>query len=122
MKQILIIEDHLQSLKLERDLLLNAGYGVLEAGNAEDGIGIAIEKQPDMILIDIQLPEMDGLHAIEILKKDSRTKKIPCIIVTASIAEREIKEYCISNCDGYITKPINTRTFVKEVEQYISLI
>ncbi|MBN2406157.1 MAG: response regulator [Elusimicrobia bacterium] len=118
-KQILIVEDNLQNLRLARDLLVNAGYGVLDAGTAEEGIVIAAEKQPDLILMDVRLPGMSGLEAIRKLKKDMATRHIPCVIITASVVKNEIKWYESSSAAGYIAKPIDTRKFVKEVEKYI---
>ncbi len=116
-KTILIVEDNLQNRTLERDLFEVAGYTVLEAENAKDGITLAIENKPCLIIMDIRLPDIRGTEASRILRNDERTRDIPIVFVTASAMQNEVNEIStITNC-GYITKPINTRTFVKEVEK-----
>jgi len=114
-KCILIIEDEPNNRELEKILLKRDGYTVLEAENAERGITIAEDEQPDVIILDWQLPKMDGLQAIKVLKNNPKTKDIPVIFVTASAASEQIKLLKESPACGYITKPINTRTFVGEV-------
>lgn len=92
---------------------------MLEAENATDGIALAVEKKPCLIIMDIRLPDIRGTEASRILRNDERTRGIPIVFVTASAMQDEVNEITtISNC-GYITKPINTRTFVEEVERYL---
>ena len=118
-KTILIIEDNLQNRRLEKDLFEVKGYMVLEAENAKEGIALATKNKPYLIIMDIRLPDIRGTEAARILRSDEKTRDIPIVFVTASAMVTEMNEIStISKC-GYITKPINTRTFVKEVEGYI---
>src|SRR5262249_25363084 len=80
---ILLVEDNPKNMKLLRDVLSHAGYEVLEASNAEDGIALALERAPNLVLMDVQLPGMDGLNAVKALKDDDRTAVLPIIAVTA---------------------------------------
>jgi CheY-like chemotaxis protein len=114
-RTVLIVEDEPLNLELEKALFKAASYTVLEAGNAKEGIAIAQDKKPDVIIVDYQMPKIDGAQFIKMLKQDQRTQGIPCIIVTASTTEEERKKLKSSEACGYITKPINTRTFVKQV-------
>jgi len=104
---------------LEKDLLDVAGFDVFEAENAADAIAIARKEIPDIILMDVRLPDMRGTEAARILRKDKETRAIPIVFVTASVmaeGREEIKD--IPN-SGFIGKPINTRSFVKDISKYI---
>lgn len=114
-KEILIIEDDPYNRELEKALFERSGYTVLVTASPKSGIAIAQDKKPDVIVLDYQLPEMDGFQCLEMLKRDPKTKGIPCIIVTASVTEEQIEKLKSSDACGYITKPINTRTFVEQV-------
>ena len=114
-KTVLLIEDNQYNRALEKTLIERAGYTVFEAEDAEEGINIARQKLPDIILIDYQLPGMNGIQALQKLKGDPLLHSIPCIIVTASATERDIELFKASDASGYITKPINTRTFVEQI-------
>ncbi|MGV8921134.1 MAG: response regulator [Pseudomonas sp.] len=106
MALVLIVEDNAANMKLARLLLSNAGHSLLTAVDAESGLMLAREQQPDLILMDIQLPGMDGLAATALLKKDPSTAAIPVIALTA-MAMKEDKEKCHrAGCDGYIAKPL----------------
>jgi CheY-like chemotaxis protein len=118
LKTVLLIEDNQYNRVLERTLLERAGYTVFEAEDAEVGINIARKKLPDIILVDYQLPGMNGIQAMRELKGDSRAHSISCIIVTASATERDIGLFKASDACGYITKPINTRTFVEQIVEF----
>jgi len=115
MRTVLIIEDEPLNLELEKALFEAAGYIVLEAGDSKEGIAIAQDKKPDVIVLDYQLPVINGVQLVKMLKRDPKTKGIPCIIVTASANEDQIEKLKSSHACGYITKPINTRTFVEQV-------
>ena len=119
-KVVLLIEDNPRNRKLETDLLEVAGYTVVEAEDAETGIQIAREKHPALILMDVQLPHMDGLTAVELIKNDEDLKTIPCVLITSSATREDIERYEKSPADGYLTKPIDTRSFAKEVGSYIT--
>jgi CheY-like chemotaxis protein len=116
---ILIVEDDPKNLKLIRDLLQIRGYTTLEATDGKQGVDMARAKIPNLILMDIQMPVMDGFEAISILKADPVTKSIPIIALTA-FAMQEDREKCIeAGCNDYITKPLDTRAFVTKVKEYL---
>jgi CheY-like chemotaxis protein len=117
-KTILIIEDDPYNRELEKALFEGDGYTVLEAKDAEKGIAIAEDEKPDLIVLDVQLPRISGLQALEILKHNHKTRGIPCIFVTASATEEQIEKLKSSDACGYVTKPINTRTFVEQVIEF----
>ena len=117
MKTVLIIEDDLNNRALERSLLQRAGYTVLEAESAEEGLKVARKEIPDIIIMDYHLPGMSGLKALEKIIADPRIYNIPCIIVTASATERDIAVLEASDAWGYIIKPVNTRTFAGRIEE-----
>ena len=114
-KTVLIIEDEPLNLELEKALFKAAGYTVLEAEDAEKGIAIAEDEKPDLIVLDCQLPRISGLQALENLKHNHKTREIPCVFVTASATDDQTEKLKSSSACGYVTKPINTRTFVEQV-------
>lgn len=114
-EQILIIEDNLMNMVLVTDLLKSAGYGVLQAEDAEAGIHLARTASPDLILMDLALPGMDGLCATRQLAQDPRTKRIPIVALTAHAMKGDEARVREAGCMGYISKPIDTRTFVETV-------
>jgi CheY-like chemotaxis protein len=118
-KKALVVDDNENNLMLEKDLLEVVGFEVFEAENASSGIAIARKEKPDIIIMDVRLPDMRGSEAAKILRQDKATRDIPIVFVTASVmgeGKEEIKG--ITN-SGFIGKPINTRTFAKEISQYI---
>ena len=119
MKKALVVDDNVNNLTLEKDLLEVAGFQVFIAEDAVSGITIARNEKPDIILMDVRLPDMRGSAAAHILRQDKETRNIPIIFVTASVmaeGKEEIKN--ITN-SGFIGKPINTRSFAKEISQFI---
>ena len=115
---VLIVEDDLKNLKLLRDLLQVSGYSTLEAKDGKQGIEMAKAHKPALILMDIQIPIMDGLEAAKILKADPETKDIPIIALTSHAMKGDEERVRKSGCDGYMSKPIDTREFLKRLEQY----
>ena len=118
-KKALVVDDNKNNLMLEKDLLEVAGFEVFEAENAAGGIAIARKEKPDIIIMDVRLPDMRGSEAARILRQDKETSDIAIVFVTASVmaeGREEIKD--IANA-GFIGKPINTRTFVKEISKFI---
>jgi two-component system cell cycle response regulator len=118
-KTILVIEDNDLNMKLVRTLLQRGSFRVLEAGNAETGLELARSGKPDLILMDIQLPGMDGLAATRLLKMDLELKKIPVAALTAYAMEGDVEKAKEAGCDGYITKPIDTRSFLDTVRKFL---
>jgi CheY-like chemotaxis protein len=117
-KTILVIEDNELNMKLVRSLLKMSSYVMVEAEDAETGIKLAREKKPDLILMDIQLPGMDGLSATKILKEDPSIKDTVIIALTSHAMEGDDKKVREAGCDGYITKPIDTRNFLQTIADY----
>ena len=118
-KSILIIEDNALNMKLARSLLQIGKYNVLEAVDAESGIQIAREKQPDLILMDIQLPGMDGLTATKLIKNDLFLKTIPVVALTSYAMRGDEEKAIAAGCSGYIVKPIDTRIFLNTIRKYL---
>ncbi len=115
MSLILIVEDNDKNLKLVRDVLQVKGYRTIEAGTAEEGIELAREQKPDLVLMDIQLPGMNGIEALKVLRADASTERIPVIAVTASVMQQDRNLITEAGFDGYIGKPINLREFIETV-------
>ena len=115
---ILIVEDNEKNLKLVRDLLQVKGYQTLEAGTAELGIELARRHTPQLILMDIQLPGMDGVAALGHLKADPTTAKIPVIALTAFAMKDDRERFRSAGFDGYLVKPINIRELLEVVREF----
>jgi len=118
-KKILVVDDNGNNLLLEKDLLEVAGFEVFEAENAADGMAIARREKPDIIIMDVRLPDMRGTEAARMLRLDKETSDIPIVFVTASVMAEGMEEIKTIANSGFIGKPINTRTFVKEVSQFM---
>jgi CheY-like chemotaxis protein len=116
-KKILVIEDNSLNTKLVRQLLIIGKAQILETGTAEKGIQLAREHLPHLILMDIQLPGMNGFDATRLIKSDPQLCQIP-VVVMNSDTQGEDKAF-EAGCDGCITKPVNTRTFLQSVGQYL---
>jgi len=117
---ILIIEDNEKNRKLVRDVLQVKGYRTIESETAEEGLKLAIEQSPALILMDIQLPGMDGITALKQLKADAKTKSIPVIAVTASAMTYNRQTMLAEGFDGYQTKPISLKDFLGEIERVLA--
>ena len=115
METILVIEDCAPSMALTVAILSQAGYQVIEADSAERGLEMAFEDVPDVILMDIRLPQMDGLAATRTLKADPRTNKVPVIAITACALPGDEHLLLSSGCDGYVAKPTRYRELLAEV-------
>jgi len=116
MSLVLIVEDNEKNLKLVRDVLQVKGYETLDAGTAEEGLKIARKKKPALILMDIQLPGMNGIDALKALRADPATAAIPVIAITASVMQQDRQEIMRAGFDGFIEKPINLRSFLDTVQ------
>jgi two-component system cell cycle response regulator DivK len=115
MATVLVVEDNPANMTLATFLLKSAGYAVLSATDAEAGLALARAEQPDLVLMDIQLPGMDGLQACAILKKDTATRDIPVIALTALAMKGDEERIRAAGCDGYIAKPLAYREFLATV-------
>ena len=116
---ILIIEDNEKNRRLARDVLQVKGYKTIESETAEEGLKLAVDKSPALILMDIQLPGMDGITAMKQLKADPNTKSIPIIAITASAMTNNRQAMLAEGFDGYQTKPISLKDFLREVQRVL---
>jgi two-component system, cell cycle response regulator DivK len=118
-ESVLIIEDNARNLKLVRDVLQFHGYTTLEAETGEAGIELAREHHPALILLDVQLPGMDGRAVVKILKEDAHTQHIPIIALTAYAMKGDQESLLAEGFDGYISKPIDIKKLPQMVESYL---
>ena len=119
-KKVLVIEDNKLNLKLVVALLQLANYQVIEAGDAEKGLNLAQEHLPNLILMDIQLPEVSGIEVIKWLKENDELKAIPIIAVTAFAMKGDDKRILAAGCEAYMSKPITVKTFLETVSRLMS--
>jgi two-component system, cell cycle response regulator DivK len=117
-KKILVVEDNEQNMYLVTFILKNAGYEVLQAYNGMDGVSAGEQYLPDLILLDIQLPKMDGYVVARILRKNAALAKTPIIAITSYAMPGDREHALAAGCTGYIEKPINPETFITQVEAY----
>ena len=117
---ILIVEDNEKNMKLARDLLQYHGFETAEATNAEDGLALARSKMPKLVLMDIQLPGMDGVTALGHLRADPATSSIPVVAMTASVMKEDRERFESAGFDGFIMKPIDVRAFPQQVRDHIA--
>ncbi|MCE9615961.1 MAG: response regulator [Lentisphaerae bacterium] len=121
-KFILVVEDDSRNRKLIRDLLDVKGYEVAEAANGKDALAMVDVRLPDLILMDIQMPIMDGYEAAQMLKGSARTRAIPVWALTSYAMPGDEKKIRDIGCDAYITKPIDTRAFLLRVEKHFAAV
>ena len=119
-KLILIIEDNEKNRKLARDVLQVKGYRTIESETAEEGLELALAQSPALILMDIQLPGIDGITALKQLRAEPKTRSIPVIAITASAMTHNRQTMLAEGFDGYQTKPISLKDFLGEVERVLA--
>ena len=119
MSLILIVEDNEKNMKLVRDILQAKGYQTVEAITGEEGVKLALERKPDLVLMDIQLPDINGIEALRQLRADSSTAAIPVVAITASVMQQDKQEVMASGFNAFIEKPINLREFLATVQAAI---
>ena len=119
--RVLVVEDNPANMTLATFLLQSAGHTVVTAANAEIGLMLARAEQPDLILMDIQLPGMDGLEATGLLKADAATRAIPVVALTALAMKGDEERIRAAGCDGYIAKPMRYKDFLATVAQHVAL-
>ena len=112
---VLIVEDNPRNLKLARDVLNHAGYDTLEAASAEEGLALARERRPGVVLLDIQLPGMDGMQALDHLRDDPSTRDIPVIALTAFAMKSDRERFLEAGFDHYVAKPLDIHQLRREV-------
>jgi two-component system, cell cycle response regulator DivK len=120
MATILIVEDNPTNMKLSTFLLESADYAVITATSAEIGLTLARDASPDLILMDIHLPGMDGLQATALLKADQATRAIPVIALTALAMKGDEERILAAGCDGYIAKPLDYKTFLASIKAWLA--
>jgi two-component system cell cycle response regulator DivK len=119
MAKVLIIEDNAANMTLATFLLQSVGHSVLGATSAETGLTLARAEQPDLVLMDIQLPGMDGLEATALLKSDAATRDIPVVALTALAMKGDEERIRAAGCDGYIAKPLAYRDFLATIANHL---
>jgi two-component system cell cycle response regulator DivK len=119
MSTVLIVEDNEKNMKLARDVLQAKGYRTLEATSGEDGVRLAKEKKPDLVLMDIQLPGINGIEAFKRLRADAGTKAIPVIALTASVTPTDRTAITAAGFDAFLGKPINLKEFLDTVKRLL---
>ena len=115
---VLVVEDNEKNMKLFRDVLHAAGYRTLEATTGGQAVELATAHAPDLVLMDIQLPDFDGVEALGRLKADERTASLPVLALTAQAMEGDRERFLAAGFDGYLSKPVNIADFVATVKRY----
>ena len=118
-KCILVVEDQVDNRQILRDLLTNAGFDIVEAVNGEEAIASAQASRPDLILMDIQLPILDGYEATRRLKADPDFKSIPIIVVTSYALSGDEEKARLAGCDDYVAKPFSPRRLLAKIKEYV---
>jgi two-component system cell cycle response regulator DivK len=114
---VLIVEDNEKNMKLARDVLQYHGFATVEATTGEDGVTLARERMPAVILMDIQLPGIDGVTALQRIREDAETSRIPVVALTASVMKEDRERFDKAGFDGFITKPIDVKKFPDQVRE-----
>ena len=117
MNTILIVEDNDKNMKLARDILQAKGYATLEAVNGEDGVRLALAHKPDLVLMDIQLPDINGVEAFARIRANADTAAVPVVAFTASVTPMDRHRITDAGFDGFIGKPINLKEFLETVRK-----
>ena len=120
MSTILIVEDNEKNMKLVRDILRHSGHATLEAVTGGEGVRLALEERPDLILMDIQLPDIDGIAALRRIRDDSTLDAVPVVAVSASVMPDDHQKIVDSGFDAFITKPINLKQFLDTVKHFLA--
>jgi len=118
MSTILIVEDNEKNMKLARDILRAKGYATLEAVNGLDGVKLALKHKPDLVLMDIQLPDINGIEAFGHIRGNAVTAAVPVVAFTASVTANDRSRITDAGFDGFLSKPINLKEFVEMVRRF----
>ena len=117
-EQILVVEDNEKNMKLFRDVLVATGYRTLEATTGREAVDLASEHTPDLVLMDIQLPDLDGVQALQRLREDDRTAGIPVLALTAQAMRGDRERFLAAGFDGYLSKPVDVRELIGTVRDH----
>ena len=120
MSTILIVEDNEKNMKLVRDILRHHGHETIEATTGGEGVRLAHERRPDLVLMDIQLPDIDGIAALSEIRTDPSLDAVPVLAVSASVMPDEQQKIVASGFDAYVTKPIALKTFLETVQRFLA--
>jgi two-component system cell cycle response regulator DivK len=116
--QILVVEDNEKNMKLFRDVLLATGHRTLEASTGGQAVELATAHSPDLVLMDIQLPDIGGVEALGRLRADARTASVPVVALTAQAMEGDRERFLAAGFDGYLSKPVNVADLIDTVKRY----
>jgi two-component system, cell cycle response regulator DivK len=116
--QVLVVEDNERNMKLFRDVLHASGYRTLEAATGERAVELVFEHRPDLVLMDIQLPDIDGIEALDRVRADERSSSVPVLALTAQAMEGDRERFLAAGFDGYLSKPVDIAEFVATVKRY----
>lgn len=122
-RRILVVEDNDMNMQLVEFLLEEGGYDIVKATSGEEALEITrreLDPAPDLILMDIHLPGMDGLSVVRAMKEEQRTSRVPILALTAHAMRGDKDRFLEAGCDGYISKPIDVKTFIRSIEQYLA--
>jgi len=119
MSTVLIVEDNEKNMKLVRDILRHRGHETIEAVTGTDGVRLAIERRPDLVLMDIQLPDIDGIAALGRIRTERTLDRMPVVAISASVMPDEQQKIVASGFDAFITKPINLKAFQETVQRFL---
>ncbi len=120
-RKILVVEDNDMNMQLVEFLLEEGGYDIVKATSGEEALNLTRDSAsaPDLILMDIHLPGMDGLSVVRAMKSNDRTRRVPILALTAHAMRGDKDRFLEAGCDGYISKPIDVKTFISAIEQYL---
>ena len=119
MKRILIVDDNAANLHLVRFILEKHGFKAIEARNGVEGVELTIREKPDLVLLDVQLPDIDGLEVVKRIRASEADGSIPIIALTSYAMPGDRGKMLAAGCNGYIAKPIDVKTFIPEIERYL---
>ena len=119
-EQVLVVEDNERNMKLVRDILVAAGYRTLEATSGQEAVDLATEHIPDVVLMDLRLPDIDGVEALRRLRADERTASIPVLAVTAQAMHGDRERFLAAGFDDYVSKPVDVHGLVETVREHCS--
>ena len=117
--RILVVEDNDRNLKLVRDVLRHAGFDVVEARTGEDAVALAVQDPPDLVLMDLQLPGIDGAEALRLLRAEPSTTAVPVVALTALAMAEDRERGRLAGFDGYLTKPLSVRSLPDQVRRHL---